>query len=134
MVRAQTVLVFYWYSDIAKNIATAVLGSRCVSIPVSNTAHITHSEVFVVTDDVHLSQVVSPSTNSMTRSNLLMRNGQATPIPLGGNLSRSMMSSSLQTRPSVPSDQFYDTMEIANPLVVQMESASRRGIQCRRTV
>ena len=50
---------------------------------------------FVVTEDTHLSQVMSPSSDSMSRRILLMRNGQATPIPLGGNLSRSTMSSSL---------------------------------------
>ena len=54
--------------------------------------------------DMHLSQVMSPSPNSMTRRNLLTRSGQATPIPL--DLSRRMMSSSLQVRPSVLSDQF----------------------------
>ena len=82
-----------------------------------------YSVVFVVTDDMHLSQVMSPSPNSMTRRNLLTRNGQATRIPLGGHLSRRMMSSSLQARPSVLSDQFCDTMEIANPSAMQMESA-----------
>ena len=59
----------------ALRIATAVLGkeSRCVSIPQSYTAHLKHS---VVTEDIHFSQVTSPCTNSMTRSNLLMRSGR----------------------------------------------------------
>ena len=44
---------------------------------------------FAVTEDIHLSQDMSPSTrtNSMNRRDLLMRSGQATPIPLGGNVS-----------------------------------------------
>ena len=56
---------------------------------------------------------------------LLMRYGQATPILLGGNLSRTVMSSSRQALPSVPSDQFYDTLEITNLPAVHIESASR---------
>ena len=82
---------------------------------------------FAVTEDAHLSQNMSPSTNthSMNRRNLPMRNGQGTPIPLGGSVSRSTMSSSLPTLPSVPSDQLYDTMEITKPTTMQVESASR---------
>ena len=35
------------------------------------------------------------------------------------------MSSSLPVLPSVPSDQFYDTVEITNPTTVQVEEASK---------
>ena len=56
MFRAQRVLEICWCSAVALRIATAVLGSRRVSIPLSYTAHITHSVVFVVTDDMQLSQ------------------------------------------------------------------------------
>ena len=52
-----------------------------------------------------------------------MRSGQVTPIPPGGNVSRSTMSSSLPALPTVPSDPFYDTMEIADP-TSSLESAS----------
>ena len=38
---------------------------------------------FVVTEDIHLFTVYEPSTKSMNRRNILMRNGQATPISLG---------------------------------------------------
>ena len=62
----------------------------------------------------------------MTRRHLLMRNDQTTPIPPGGNLSRSMMNSSLPALPSIPSDQFYDIMETTNPLTLQVE-AVRKG-------
>ena len=55
-----------------------------------------------------------------------MRNGQVTPIPPGGNLTRSLMSSSLPTLPSFPSDQFCDIMETRNPPAMQMESVRRR--------
>ena len=54
-----------------------------------------------------------------------MRSGQAAPIPLGGNLSRSMMSTSPPALPSTLLDQFYDTMEITNPPTVQVESVRR---------
>ena len=53
-----------------------------------------------------------PKYNSTVRRNVLIRSGQATPVLLGGNLSRSMMSSSLPALPSVPSDQFYEIVEI----------------------
>ena len=53
-----------------------------------------------------------------------MRNGQATPIPLGGNLSRSMMINSRPALP-IPSDDFYDTMEITDPTTMQVELADR---------
>ena len=59
--------------------------------------HATHTPWFVG-HRRHFSQVKSPSTNSMTRRILLMRNDQATPILLEGNLPRSMMSSS---RPAI---------------------------------
>ena len=62
---------------------------------------------FAVTEDIHLSQVMSPSTNSMTQKNLLMRNGQSTPIPQGGRVSGRTMSSSLPALPVVLSDQFF---------------------------
>ena len=94
---------------IGSRIATTVLEkeSRRVSIPHSHTAHITHS-VFFGSYRRHFSQVMSPI-------NLLMRNGQATPISLGGNLTRSMMNSSLPALPSIPSDQFNDVMEPTDP-------------------
>ena len=62
----------------------------------------------------------------MTRRNVLMRNGQATPIPPGGNLSRSMMSGSLPVLFSMPSDQFYDDMETANWQTMQVESVGTK--------
>ena len=73
------------------------------------------------------SQVMSPrtNTNSMNRRNLLMRNGQATPIPQAGNVSSRTMGSSLPALPCVPSDQFSYTMEITNPTTLQVESAGR---------
>ena len=61
----------------------------------------------------------------MVRRNLLTRNGQGTPIPLGGNLTRSMMSSSLPALLSVPPDQFYGTVAVPNAQAMQVESASR---------
>ena len=81
---------------------------------------------FVVVEDVQFSQVMRPSTHSMTRRNRQITNGEARPIPLGGNVSRSMMNSSLPAPALslVPSDQFYDTMEITIPM--QVELASRR--------
>ena len=64
---------------------------------------------FAVTDDTHLSQVMSPSTrtHSMNREDSLTRSGQATPIPQGGNVSGRTVSNSLPAPPSVPSDHFY---------------------------
>ena len=47
-----------------------------------------------------------------------MRSGQATPIPQGGNVSRRTLSTSLPALPSVPSDRFYDTVEITNPTTI----------------
>ena len=55
----------------------------------------------------------------MTRRDLLMRGGQPQPIALGGNLSRSMMSSSLPALP-IPSDQFYDIVETTNQPTMQV--------------
>ena len=82
---------------------------------------------FAVAEDIHFSQVVSPSTStkSLDRRDLLLRNGQATPIPQGGNGSRRTMSNSLPALPSVHSDEFHDTVEITNPTTMQKESASR---------
>ena len=55
------ILGFCSYSAIAVRIAMAVLGkeSRCVSLPHPYAAWRAHS---VVTEDIHLSQVMSPST------------------------------------------------------------------------
>ena len=65
---------------------------------------------FAVTEDLHLSQVMSPCTrtHSMNREDSLTRSGQATPIPQGGNVSRRTTSNSLPAPPSVPSDHIYD--------------------------
>ena len=67
----------------------------------------------LVAEDIHPFTGCDPKHKSMARRNLLMRTGQATPIPMGGNLSRGMMSSSLPALLSVPSDPFYDTRDIA---------------------
>ena len=56
-----------------------------------------------------------------------MRNGLATPILLGGNLSRSSMSISLPPFPSLPSDNLYDVVEITIPPTMQVGSARRRA-------
>ena len=56
-----------------------------------------------------------------------MRNGQATPIPRGGNLSRSMTSSSLPFLP-ILSDHFYDIVDIANPMIMQVESVRTENL------
>ena len=62
----------------------------------------------------------------MTRRNVLIRNGQATPISVGGNLSSSMMSSALPALPSVHSDQFYDTLLISTSAAMHMKSGRRK--------
>ena len=71
---------------------------------------------------------MSPNTrtNAMNRRDLPTRNGQATPIPQGGNVSIRTVINSLPAHPSVPSDQIYDIMDITNPTTMQVESASRR--------
>ena len=82
---------------------------------------------FAVTEDIHLSQDMSPSTrtNSMNRRDFLMRSGQATPIPQGGNVSEHWSN-------SLPSTSFntfqisFLTLEITNPTTVQVERASRK--------
>ena len=53
-----------------------------------------------------------PKYNSTVRRNVLIRSGQVTYVLLGGNLSRSMMSSSLPALPSVNSAQFFEIVEI----------------------
>ena len=115
------------HSALALRTATAVLGrgSRCMDIP--------HSYILRTSNTPWcrgcrrhrlFHRLWAQVQNSTTRRNLLMRSGQATPSPLRGHLSRSMMSSSLATLPSVLSDQFYDTMEITIPTTMQVESAS----------
>ena len=101
--------------------------NHCVSIPHSYTARIKHSVVFTVTEDMNSSPRCEPKYNFDESKNVLMRSGQATPIPLGGNLSRSMMINSLPALPT-PSDDLYDTMEIMNPRTVQVESARKRDL------
>ena len=119
-----------WYSAISLrycNGSTRKGKSFCVHTTLTHCVPQTLSG-FVVTEDIHFSQVMMPSTSSMTRRNLLMRSGQATPVLLGGHLSRSMMSSSLPAHPSVLSEQFFDTVEITNPPFTQVESAWTRRI------
>ena len=67
-------------------IAAAVLGkkSRCVSTPHSPTAHLAHS-VFGGYRRHTLFTSCEPTYHPMTRRNLLMRSGQATPIPQGNH-------------------------------------------------
>ena len=115
MFRAETLLnQSCWCSVIALRIATAVLGEEKLlvcPVPHFYAAHLKPLRGFAVTEDIHLSQDMSPSTrtNSMNRRDLLMRSGQATPIPQGGNVSRRTLSNSLPALPSIPSDQFSDT-------------------------
>ena len=103
------------------HVATAVLGktSRGVSIPHSYTPHITLRGFCGYSR--HFSEVISPSTTSKTHRNLLMINGQATPISLGGNRSRSMMSSSRPALP-IPSAHVHN---IVDPPTMQVESFRR---------
>ena len=63
-----------------------------VYMPHSNTAHLKHS-VFWRLQNTYTFQVMSPSTRThpMHRTDLLMRSGQATPTPQGGNVSRRTM-------------------------------------------
>ena len=77
-------------------IAAAVLGkkSRCVSIPLSSTAHLAHS-VFGGYRRHTLVTSCEPTYNPMIRRKKVMRSCQATRIAPGGILSRSIMSSSL---------------------------------------
>ena len=118
-------LGFCWYGAVALRIATAVptKESRCVhTLRTSLTPW-----VFVVTEDMHLSRVMSPSEIQRLAEDVVMRSGQATPTAPGGNLSKKydeqLTSSTLS---SAPSDQFYDTMEISNSTAIQVESASMR--------
>ena len=94
---AQTSLILCdrWCVTVSR-VAAAVLGkkSRCVSIPLSSTAHLAHS-VFGGYRRHTLVTSCEPTYSPMTRRNLLMRSGQATPIPPGRILSRSIMNSSL---------------------------------------
>ena len=105
------ILDFFLCSVIALRVATAVLGKGkllCVQTT-SPTLRTSNTPCFlVVTKDWQFSQVMSPSTrtNSMNRRDLLVRSGQATPSPQGGNVWRRTMSNSLPALPSVPSDQF----------------------------
>ena len=101
--------------------------SRCVSkLTLTHCAHQT-LRGFAVTEHIHRSQAMSPctSTKSLNRRDVMMRNGQVPPIPLGGHVSGNTMISSLPELPSIPSDQFYDTVEITNPTTMQVESASK---------
>ena len=77
-------------------VTTTVFGNKSLRVH-TTLMHCAHHSLrgLVITEDIHISQVMSPSTISVTRTNFLMRNGQATPAPPGGNLSRSVMSSSL---------------------------------------
>ena len=108
-----------WCSVIALWVATAVLGKKKSSYVHTTFLHFAHQNTpcVAVTEDTHLSQVMSSSTrtNSMNRRDLMMRKGEVTPIALGGSVSRNTMRCSLPALPSAPSDQFYDTMEITNP-------------------
>ena len=90
---------------------------------------------FVVTEDMHLSRVMSPSEIQRLAEDVVMRSGQATPTARGGNLSKKYDEQlTTSTLSSVPSDQFYDTMEISNSTAIQVESASRGDTPCRRPV
>ena len=76
----------------------------------------------VVTQEIHLSQALSPQFNGSQKVTDKKRPNHAfTPIPLGGNLSRGTMSSSLSALPSVPSHQFDD--------IGNFESARRDPMQ-----
>ena len=92
--------------------STAVLGKEgsCGSTPHSYTAHLKQLRGFAVTEDMHLSQVMTPrtKTNSMHREDLLMTRSQVTPVLQEGNVPRSTTRNSLPAPPSVPSDHFYD--------------------------
>ena len=101
--------------------------NHCVSIPHSYTARIKHSVVFCGYRRHELFTRCEPKYNFDESKNVLMRSGQATPIPLGGNLSESMMINSLPALPT-PSDDLYDTMEIMNPRTVHVESARKRDL------
>ena len=79
-----------------------------------------------------------PKYMSLARINLLIRSGHATPILLGGNLSRSSMSSS---PPTLPADTSCRTFRSILRHCRNFQSAgcvtgicSREGSQCRRTV
>ena len=120
-------------------VAGQVAGSRCMngsfqsvseSISLQLNEKLKHSMVLWLQTTYTFSQVMSPSTTSMNRRNTLMRNGQATPNPLGGNLSRSMMSNSL---PAIPilSDDFYDTNHKSDDCASGI--CKQEGTHCRRT-
>ena len=100
-----------------------------------HTAHLKHSVIFAITEDMRLSQGTSPSTNaiSLHREDLLTRSGQVTPIPQEGNVSRRTTSNSLPALPSVPSDHFYDTLEITNPTTMQVDLQAG-ATPCRRRI
>ena len=115
-----------WYS--ATRLAYCDGSTRKVVVcPYHFSTHVTHS---VVTEDTPFTGYEPKYTFNDSQKLA----GQATPIPLEGNLSRSMMSSSLPALPSVPSDHFYDTMEITNPPAVQVKICVQEGAPCRRTV
>ena len=84
----------FWCSASALRIATAALGkeSRCVSPP-HPYMHCERTPWFCGYRDIHPFTGFEPKYMSMARKFLLMRSGQASPIPLGGNLSRSLVSS-----------------------------------------
>ena len=76
--------------------------THCMSIPHSYTAQIKHSGY----RDIHLPQVMGPRLQVQVQI-------RSTPIPMGGNLSRSMISKSLPPFPIPSGDFFNGTLEIA---------------------
>ena len=84
--RARNILECVWCSAIALPIATAVFGkeSPCVSIPHQCTALRAHTMVWWLQRQIPCT-VYEPKCTSMAPSNSVMRNGQATTIPLGSN-------------------------------------------------
>ena len=102
---------------------------------IPHTAHLKHSVVFTGTGHMRLSQGMSPSTNaiSLHREDLLMRSVQVTPILQEGNVSRRTTSNSLPALPSVPSDHFYDTVEITNSTTMQVDLLAGTT-PCRRRI
>ena len=93
----------------------------------SYTAHIKHVVVlrFQKTCIFPLFCAPSTSTNWWFQEIYWWQTVKPTPIPLGGHLSRSMVSTSL---PTDTSDLFQDTVEITNQTTLQVESASGRQL------
>ena len=115
-------------------IATTVFGkdSRCVSIPHSIHCNCERTLWWLQTDTFFIRY--ETRCNSMVRSNVLTRNGHATPMPLGGNVTRSSMISVFQAFTSVFSDRYCDTMEMSNSQVRQVESAGKGNFAQTRCV